>query len=271
MNLALFEKNSNESPFDSIIHYDNQGNEFWVARELMTVMGYTRWENFETAISSAIENLELAGDVVHQHFRGKVKKSKGRPSNDYQVTRYGCYMTALSCDGRKPEVALAKKYFAVKAREAEVKIPQLSEEIEVLKLKLALANAEKERSIAEKNLIDTRHYISTALPEPMQQKILGYQVVEKVVEKTVVYKESEFLRDSSTYNKTKLCNRYGILTKNGKPDYIRLNRILGTVNLPSTAWKKIKDVQENLELKSEYLEVLDDAIEQDSRQLWIGE
>jgi KilA-N domain len=150
--------------------------------------------------------------------------------------------------------------------------------LEEMKLKLALLHAEKDVaiakaniSIAEKNLLDTRHYIVTALPEPVQQKILGYQVVEKKVVEKVVYKESEFLRDNSTINKTSLCKRYGILTKNGKPDYVRLNKILSTVDLPLTAWHEVKDIQSNKELKTEYLSLLDDAIVQDSRQLWIGE
>jgi hypothetical protein len=129
---------NNESPFDSICHYDSNGNEFWYARELMTLMGYTRWENFETVIDVAIENLELANDVVLNHFRGKVKKSKGRPSLDYELSRYGCYMTTLSCDARKPEVALAKKYFAVKTREAEVKIPQQNDRIRELEMQLEI-------------------------------------------------------------------------------------------------------------------------------------
>jgi hypothetical protein len=143
MNLTLIDSNNNDSLFDSIRHYDNQGNEFWSARELMVVMGYTRWENFETAIASATENLELAGDVVYQHFRSKVKKSKGRPSLDYELTRYGCYMTALSCDGRKSEVALAKKYFAIKAREAEVIIPQQNDRIRELEMQLEISRNQK--------------------------------------------------------------------------------------------------------------------------------
>lgn len=271
MNLTRIDTNNNESPFDSIRHYDENGNEFWYARELMILMGYKQWRSFKQAIDVALDNIELVGDSILGHIADVTQKTQGRDAEDFKLSRYGAYMTALACDRNKIEVALAKKYFAIKTREAEVKVPQLNEEVEILKIKLALANAEKDRAIAEKNLLDTRHYISTALPEPMQQKILGYQVVEKVVEKTVVYKEDEFLRDSSTVNKTKLCNRYGILTKNGKPDYPRLNKILSTVDLPTMAWKKIKEVRENVELKSEYIELLDGAIVQDSRQLWIGE
>ena len=271
MKLTRFDANNNDSPFDSIRHYDEQGNEFWYARELMTFMGYQSWQRFETPIAQAMENMDLSGDVVEKHFNSNVKKSKGRSGNDYRMTRYACYMVALACDGRKSEVAMAKRYFAVKTRQAEVTIPKQNEEIEALKLKLALAHAEKEKAIAEKNLLDTRNYIVTALPEPMQQKILGYQMVEKKIVEKVIYKEDEFIRNDSTVNKTHLCKRYGILTKSGSPDYRRLNKILESANLPSSAWQEIKDIQTNKELKIEYLNILDKLVIDDSRQLWIAE
>lgn len=125
MNLTRFENNSKDSLFDSIRRYDENGHEYWLARELMTLMGYQSWRRFETPIAQAIENLELSGDVVSDHFDSNdkvVKRPQGGGSKqvDYKLSRYACYMTALSCDGRKPEVALAKKYFAVKTRQAEV-------------------------------------------------------------------------------------------------------------------------------------------------------
>jgi len=270
MNLTRF---SNKSPFDSIRRIDEKGIEVWYARELMTIMGYSKWDAFLTAIERAIENMGLAGDNVEVNA-SDYKEPSGKTNQErlnYRLSRYGAYMVALACDGRKQEVALAKKYFAVKTRQAEVVIPQQNDELEALKLKLALANAEKDRAIAEKNLLDTRNYIVTALPEPMQQKVLGYQVVEKKVVEKVVYKENEFIRNDSTVNKTRLCKRYGILSKGGSCDYKRLNKILATANLPSEAWLEVKDIQKNNELKVEYLNILDNLIIQDSRQLWIGE
>jgi hypothetical protein len=270
MNIIPF--NRTESPFDSIRHIDEQGNEFWLARELMPVLGYSKWERFNGVIEVAMENLETVTNSVSQHASLYWEASGKTQRLNYQLTRLACYHIALSCDSRGNEsVKMAKHYFAVKTREAEVKIPQQNDEIEALKLKLALAHAEKERAIAEKNLLDTRQFIITSCPEPVQQKILGYEVVkEKVIEK-VVYKENEFIRNDSTINKTKLCKRYGILTKNGKPDYTRLNKILVTAQLPEDAWYGVKDIQTNKELKKEYLSILDNLIVDDSRQLWLGE
>lgn len=126
------------SPFDSIRHFDGD-TEYWLARELMTVMGYTLWQNFETAINEAIENIKLTGDSVLDHFLlAAIKKdgneTRGRKGKDYKLTRYACYMVALCCDARKIEVASAKKYFVVKTRQAETVIPQQDLELEKLKL-----------------------------------------------------------------------------------------------------------------------------------------
>jgi DNA-damage-inducible protein D len=107
------------SPFNSIRHYDDN-QEYWLARELMTLMGYPRWAKFESPILQAIENLELTGDKVSDHFLPLMVKTQGRNGKDYRLSRYACYMVALSCDGRKIEVASAKKYFAIKTRQAEV-------------------------------------------------------------------------------------------------------------------------------------------------------
>ena len=112
--------NNDQSPFDSIRRYRADGSEYWEARELMTMMGYPRWEKFKNPLSDAIENLEFNGDIVGDHFSPLMVKSAGRDASSYDLTRYAAYMTALCCDGRKPEVAAAKKYFAMKARQAEI-------------------------------------------------------------------------------------------------------------------------------------------------------
>lgn len=271
MNLTRFDADNNNSPFDSIRHYDEQGNEFWLARELMSLLGYDKWQNFHKNIKRAYVSCQNTQNDATMHFLLTSVKTSGRTADDWKLSRYACYLIAMNGDPTKIEVAQAQSYFAVKTRQAEVIIPKQNEEIEVLKLKLALANAEKEKAIAEKNLLDTRNYIVTGLPEPIQQKILGYQLVEKKVIEKVVYKEDEFIRNDSTVNKTHLCKRYGILTKSGSCDYKRLNKILMTANLPSEAWIEVKDIQKNNELKVEYLNILDNLIIQDSRQLWIGE
>ena len=143
MTTNIVTTNQPDSPFDSIRRYRADGSEYWDARELMKLMGYRNWQNFETAIKSAIENLEITGDIVADHFLLLPVKSSGRNASSYELTRYAAYMTALCCDGRKTEVAAAKKYFALKTREAEVIIPQQNDQLLMMQLEnenLRLAN-----------------------------------------------------------------------------------------------------------------------------------
>lgn len=266
---------NSQSPFDSIRRYRADGSEFWDARELMKMMGYRNWQNFETPIKSAIENLEINGDIVDNHFLLLSVKSSGREGSTYQMTRYAAYMTALCCDGRKVEVAAAKKYFAVKTREAEVVVPV--QEDEILKLKIELAKIESQKALAEcqkvqaeNQLLQFRHYISTALPEFQQQKILGYEIVEKVETRDRVINESGYvLNDGSTITKKELCIRLGFLKRSGSPDYPRLNHYLD--KLPHVAFEDVAIVQENRQLRRDWIAELERMINDSDRQKWIGE
>jgi hypothetical protein len=134
-----------ESLFDSIKRIDENGNEYWVARELMEVLGYKSWQKFKVVIEDAVESAREFTDKVDNHFISTVNMVK-RPQGggvkqvDYKLTRFGSYHIALSCDsrGNRP-VKLARNYFVIKTREAEVIIPQQNEEIEKLKLQLEIA------------------------------------------------------------------------------------------------------------------------------------
>jgi hypothetical protein len=121
----IHSNSNNDSPFDSIKRFDENGQEYWSARELMTVMGYLKWQFFIKSVDQAKENMELAGDVITDHLtptRKMVKRTQGGgvDQEDFKLSRYAAYHTALACDGRKPEVALAKKYFVIKTRKAEI-------------------------------------------------------------------------------------------------------------------------------------------------------
>jgi hypothetical protein len=179
-NLTISEQNS---PFDSIRQYDHDGNEFWSARGLMKLMGYTGWQRFETPIKQAIENLELNGDNVSGHFLTLTLKSQGRDATDYKMTRYACYMVALCCDGRKVEVASAKKYFAVKARQAEVMIPALSNELELAKVQLELERERNKGKALDSTMVQLHgERVVLALRGLSDQVIEKETIVTEVVE-----------------------------------------------------------------------------------------
>ena len=99
--------------------------EFWYARDLMKLLGYSRWENFEKAIGRAIESCETSQVDSLDHFREVTKMvpigSKAhREVVDYMLTRYACYLVAMNGDTTKEEIAFAQSYFAVQTRKQEL-------------------------------------------------------------------------------------------------------------------------------------------------------
>ncbi|MBD2458180.1 DNA-damage-inducible protein [Nostoc sp. FACHB-87] len=110
-----------DSPFDQIKKIDEQNNEYWLARDLMSILGYQQWRQFEDAIDRAIAACENIGQDSKKHFlRLPAKSSGGRPRDDFKLSRHGCYLTAMNGDSRKPEIAAAQNYFAYKTHEAEL-------------------------------------------------------------------------------------------------------------------------------------------------------
>lgn len=102
-----------------------QDTEYWSARELMLVLGYTTWAKFQDAIKRAKESCKTSGFAITDHFAGAGKMvSTGsgakREIEEILLTRYACYLVAQNGDPRKPEVALAQTYFATQTRKQEL-------------------------------------------------------------------------------------------------------------------------------------------------------
>ena len=118
------EKVNNET-FESIKHTDEEGNEYWEARELMKVLQYSNWQNFEKIIDKAKLSCQNSDISTLEHFidvNKTIKMPKGAKKNvsDYKLTRYACYLIAQNGDPRKKVIALAKTYFAIQTRKQEL-------------------------------------------------------------------------------------------------------------------------------------------------------
>jgi DNA-damage-inducible protein D len=113
------------SPFDAIRHEDAEGNEWWSARELATILDYPRWQKFRPVIDRAMEACENSGHATSDHFTREGKmiatgKGAQRQIEDWRLSRYACYLVIQNADPDKPVVALGQTYFASQTRRQEL-------------------------------------------------------------------------------------------------------------------------------------------------------
>jgi len=113
------------SPFDAIQHVKDDLGEYWSARELYKLLGYSRWEKFQKSITEAQEACTNSGQAVSDHFHLQVKmvgigSGAKRKQEDYHLSRYACYLIVQNADPSKPVVALGQTYFAVQTRRQEL-------------------------------------------------------------------------------------------------------------------------------------------------------
>lgn len=128
-----------DQSFEELKKSNEHGAEYWSARELQTMLGYSQWRRFEDAIKRALTSCEQSGNNPAHHFASAGKpiiggKGSVQTVDDYQLSRFACYLIAQNGDPRKPEIAQAQKYFAIQARKQELS-EQLSADQERLELR----------------------------------------------------------------------------------------------------------------------------------------
>ena len=125
-------QNYNKNIFESIKHIDEEGNEYWYARELQGVLGYKKWQKFIILIEKAKEACINSNYNILDHFTqvGKMKNiAKGaiREIVDYKLSRYACYLIVQNSDSKKEVIALGQTYFAIQTRKQELLEESFSE------------------------------------------------------------------------------------------------------------------------------------------------
>lgn len=118
---------NNQLNFETIKHIDENGIEFWYARELMPLLEYSKWGNFKNVISKAMIACENSNISVSECF-SEVGKTSKMPNGgkkyvedyDYKLTRYACYLITQNGNPTKKQIALAQTYFAVQTRKQEL-------------------------------------------------------------------------------------------------------------------------------------------------------
>ncbi len=118
-------KTNNNQTFEEIKHIDENGIEFWYARDLQKVLDYKEWRKFDGVIEKAKKACENSNINSLDHFVGidktiQMPKGARKGIKDYKLTRYACYLIAQNGDSRKRVVALAQTYFAIQTRKQEI-------------------------------------------------------------------------------------------------------------------------------------------------------
>jgi len=138
--------------------YEQDGIEYWLARELQILLGYTSWRNFINAVTKAKESCKTSKEEILDHFVAvdkmvKIGSGAERKQDDIMLTRYACYLIAQNGDPKKEQIAFAQSYFAIQTRKQEILEERilLNERIHARE-KLAETETELSKSIYERGV-----------------------------------------------------------------------------------------------------------------------
>ncbi|MFH7827369.1 DNA damage-inducible protein D [Kluyvera chengduensis] len=153
--------------FEVIKNVDQEGSEYWSARDLGPLLDYKEWRNFQKVISKAAIACEASGQRVSDHFvesnkMVEVGSGANRQLEDIRLSRYACYLVVQNGDPSKPVIAAGQTYFALQTRRQELEDDKVFKSLREDEKRLFLRNELKEHN---KHLVETAHQagVETAL------------------------------------------------------------------------------------------------------------
>lgn len=170
--------------FEAHAQQTESGVEFWLARDIQHLLGYTKWDNFLNVVSKAKTACEVSGHAVRDHFAdvGKtiaMPKGAEKEVPDIMLTRYACYLIAQNGDPKKQEIAFAQTYFAVQTRKAEL-------------IEQRLLDAE--RVSARKKLSATEHELSEVIFEQVGGNNQDFAVIRSKGDQALFGKSTQAMK-----------------------------------------------------------------------------
>ncbi len=250
--------------FENIKHLDENGIEFWKARELLPILGYEKWQNAEEVIMRAARACINSGQDVDNHFTKlskmvKVGSNTVRSVADYKLDRYACYLIAQNGDTKKTEISLAQTYFALQTRKQEVfeNLPEAERRIfirnQVKTQNKKLAGTAKDSGVTKFGLFNDAGYKGLyGIPLIDIKKRKGIQKGDLLDRAGTIELAANLFRVTQTEDKLKKDKIYGdnparnihkMVGDNVRQTIIKIGGVLPE-NLP--AEKHIKEIEREL-------------------------